>query len=100
MPRMGDSRKTAPIVHSPGLWPGFSDSSRPKAGAMYDGPGLLGSFGLRSFGSDLARLLAVGPVVLALELLDAAGRVHELHLAGEEGVTRRADFDGDVLLGT
>src|SRR5579872_965676 len=54
---------------------------------------------LRRFGG-LARLLAVGPVVLALELLDAARRVHELHLAGEERVAGRADFDGNVLLRT
>jgi len=33
-----------------------------------------------------------------LELLDAAGRVDVLHLAGEERMARRADFDGDVLL--
>src|SRR5262249_3264904 len=54
---------------------------------------------LGSFRGGLALLLAVGPVVLLLEFLDAAGRVDELHLAGEERVTRRADFDGDVLLG-
>src|SRR4051794_12118569 len=44
-------------------------------------------------------LLAVAPVVLLLELLDAAGGVDELHLAGEERVARRADFDGNVLAG-
>src|SRR5437588_8177436 len=44
-------------------------------------------------------LFAIAPVVLLLELLDAAGRVDELHLAGEERVARRTDFDGDVLLG-
>src|SRR5262249_10350064 len=48
--------------------------------------------------SRLLLLAAVGPVVLALELLDAAGRVHVLHLAGEERVTGRADLDRDVLL--
>src|SRR5947208_15799729 len=58
-----------------------------------DRPSLLGRFG----GGRFARLLAIGPVVLALELLDAAGRVDELHLAGEERMTRRADFDGDLL---
>src|SRR5579872_3674822 len=42
--------------------------------------------------------LALVPVVLALELLDPAGGVHVLHLAGEERVAGRADFDGDVLL--
>src|SRR5262249_38104121 len=41
--------------------------------------------------------LALVPVVLLLELLDAAGGVHELHLAGEEGVAGRADFHRDVL---
>src|SRR4051812_3615895 len=41
--------------------------------------------------------LALVPVVLLLELLDAAGGVDVLHLAGEERVTGRADFDGDVL---
>src|SRR5688572_10995166 len=50
---------------------------------------------LRRFG--LAGLLAVGPVVLLLELLDAAGGVQELHLAGEERMARRADFDVDGL---
>src|SRR5262249_30874624 len=44
-----------------------------------------------------ALLLALVPVVLALELLDAARGVDVLHLAGEERVTRGADFDGDVL---
>src|SRR5438132_778423 len=47
----------------------------------------------------LGGLLAAGPVVLLLELLDAAGRVNELHLAGEERMAGRANFDGDVLLG-
>src|SRR5262249_48770858 len=42
-------------------------------------------------------LLAVAPVVLLLEPLHPAGGVHELHLAGEERVTGRADLDGDVL---
>src|SRR5262245_2989470 len=45
----------------------------------------------------LAGLLAVGPVVLFLELLDTSGRVHELHFAREERVTGRADFDVDCL---
>src|SRR6516162_10374349 len=56
----------------------------------HSGTRLLGGLGL-------ALLLAVGPVVLALELLDATGRIDELHLAGEERMTRRADFDGDLL---
>ena len=51
----------------------------------------------RRFG--LLLLLALVPVVLALEFLDAAGGVHELHLAGEEWVARGTDFDGDVFLG-
>src|SRR5207245_2166394 len=50
-------------------------------------------------GSGFAGLLALVPVVLLLELLNAAGGINELHLAGEEGVAGRADFDGDVLLG-
>src|SRR5262249_39127787 len=41
--------------------------------------------------------LALVPVVLPLELLDPAGRVHVLHLAGKEGMASRADFDGDVF---
>src|SRR5262249_34147747 len=42
-------------------------------------------------------LLALVPVVLLLELLDAARRVDVLHLPGEERVARRADFHRDVL---
>src|SRR5262249_28413405 len=52
---------------------------------------LLGRFGL-------GLLFALVPVVLLLELLHAAGGIDELHLTGEEGMARRADFDGDVLL--
>src|SRR4029077_10425639 len=44
-------------------------------------------------------LLALVPVVFALELLDAAGGVHVFHLSGEERMASRADFDGDILLG-
>src|SRR5262249_26672027 len=55
-------------------------------------PDLLGAFGFAS-------LLAAGPVVLPLELLNAPGGIDELHLAGEERVTDRADFDRNVLLG-
>jgi len=36
--------------------------------------------------------------VLAAEALDAAGRVHELLLAGKEGMTGGADFYADVAL--
>src|SRR5579884_1403072 len=50
-------------------------------------------------GLGLAGLLAVGPVVLALELLDAARGVDVLHLAGEERVAGRANFHRDVLPG-
>src|SRR5262249_48181632 len=50
----------------------------------------------RGFGG-LGLFLALVPVVLLLELLDAAGGVHELPLAGEERVARRADFDVDDL---
>src|SRR6266699_2450020 len=51
---------------------------------------LLGRF------DDLS-LLALVPVVLALELLDAAGGVHVLHLARKERMACRANLDGDVL---
>src|SRR5688572_17223704 len=50
---------------------------------------LLGGGGFRRGGfrgGGVARLLALVPVVFALELLDAARRVHVLHLAGEERV--------------
>ena len=50
--------------------------------------------GRRGFG-----FLAAGPVVLLLELFDAARRVDELHLAGEERMARGADFDRNILLG-
>src|SRR5438876_10006481 len=55
-------------------------------------------FGSRFFGG-CGLLFALVPVVFTLELLDAAGGVHVLHLAREERMTGRADFDGDVLLG-
>src|SRR5262249_26581286 len=42
--------------------------------------------------------LALVPAEFLLELLDAAGGVDELHLAREERMARRADFDVDVLL--
>src|SRR5205085_8795383 len=58
------------------------------------------SEGRSLLGGLLAALLAAGPVVLLLELLDAAGRVHELHLAGEERVRGAGDVQRDqrVLL--
>src|SRR5262245_5809003 len=54
---------------------------------------LLGCFRLGGLG-----LLVLAPVVLALERLDAAGRIDVLHLAGEEGMAGRAYFDRDILL--
>src|SRR5260221_7769172 len=56
---------------------------------------------LLGFGGRLGLLglFALVPVVLLLELLDAARRVNELHLAGEERMARRADFGVDVFLG-
>src|SRR4029453_12754752 len=39
------------------------------------------------------------PLVLPLETLHAPGRVHELLLAGEEGMAVGADFHPDVRLG-
>src|SRR6266852_1752853 len=50
-------------------------------------------------GLGLLGLLALVPVVLFLELLDAARGVNELHLAGEERMAHRTDFGVDVLLG-
>ena len=50
----------------------------------------------RRFG--FAGFLALVPVVLLLEFLDAAGRIDVLHLASEERMTRRADFGVDVFL--
>src|SRR5258707_976845 len=43
-----------------------------------------------------ARRVGLDPVLPA-EALDAAGRVHELLLAGEEGMAVRADLDVDYL---
>src|SRR5580658_97445 len=53
----------------------------------------LGGFGFRgfSFGG-----VALG--ILAAEALHPAGRVHELLLAGKEGMTGGADFYADVAL--
>src|SRR5205807_5887306 len=37
--------------------------------------------------------------VLLLEAVDTAGRVHQLLLAGEEGMALRADLDAQLFLG-
>src|SRR5262245_28889008 len=50
--------------------------------------------GLLFLGGFLALPL---PVVLLLELLDPAGGVEVLHLAREERMAGRADFDSDAL---
>src|SRR6185437_12821259 len=63
-----------------------------------DRPELFGSV-VGGGGSGFGCLLAFVPVVFALELLDAAGRIQILHLAGEERMAGRADFDRDVFLG-
>src|SRR5262249_48211243 len=75
------SHKSLPeeAAHPAGMWPG-----RQK---------LLSGLGA------LAALLARRPVVLALELLDPARGIDVLHLAGEERMAGRADFDGDILPG-
>src|SRR5262245_38444923 len=49
------------------------------------------------FRGRFAGLLALVPVVLALELFDPAGGVDVFHLAGEKGMTSRANLDRDVL---
>src|SRR5262245_56939883 len=51
------------------------------------------SAGRRGAGVARSALLAV----FAVETLDPAGGVHELLLAGEEGMARRADLDVDAL---
>src|SRR5262249_24392445 len=53
----------------------------------------------RRFGGLGFAFLSLVPAVFLLELLDAAGGVHVLHLAREERVAGRADFDGDLLAG-
>src|SRR5476651_1299425 len=63
------------------------------------GEWLFGFGGRSRLGRGLAGFLALVPVVLLLELLDAARAIDELHLAGEERMARRANFGGDVLLG-
>ena len=52
---------------------------------------------LGSLRSELG-LLGVGRGELAAEAVDTAGCVHELLLAGEEGVAGGADFDDDRAL--
>src|SRR5262249_29275177 len=72
------------------------------ATALTDGEKLLaGRSTLAAFTAALAAgsLLAAAPVVLLGEALHPAGGVDELHLACEEGMAGRADFDRDVLLG-
>src|SRR5208282_3243179 len=54
---------------------------------------LLRDLGLRSFGFG-----GVALGILAAEALDAAGGVHELLLAGKEGMAGGADFYADVAL--
>jgi hypothetical protein len=54
--------------------------------------------GLGSAFLDFFGLLALVPVVFALELLDPARRIDVLHFAGEERVARGANFRGDVFL--
>src|SRR5204862_6992083 len=44
-------------------------------------------------------LEAVGPAELLAEAFDATGRVHELLLAGEERMTRRANVHEDLRQG-
>src|SRR5262245_40339278 len=70
---------------------GVSPRQRGSDRRLLLGGGLLGG------GSLLALALALVPVVLLLELLDAAGGIDELHLAREERVAGGADFDRDVL---
>ena len=43
------------------------------------------------------RFLAIGPIVLLLELLNPASGIDKLHLAGEERMAGRANFDGDIF---
>src|SRR4051812_30165106 len=69
---------------TPGAGPGDRPRARPPAGP---GPGL-----------RLGRVLlglAVGPLELLVELVDAAGGVDELGLAGVERVRRAGDVDDD-----
>ena len=74
--------------------------ARGRVGRALAGSGWTGSLLSLSFNFDFFDgFLTAGPVVLLLEFLDAAGGVDELHLAGEERMARRADFDRDILLG-
>src|SRR6516164_4621233 len=61
------------------------------------GAELLGSLGGLGGGPFGGLLAALGPVVLALELLAPAGGIDVLHLAGEEGMAGGADFHRDLL---
>src|SRR5215510_5737844 len=79
-------KKCPPLVVGP---------ARRAGPARRGGPELLRLFS----GLLLAALATSGPVVFPLELLDAAGGIDVLHLAGEERMARRADFDRDVFLG-
>ena len=63
------------------------------------GAKLLGSFGLLLFGLRWLFAAFALPAELLLEFFDSARGVNELHLAGEERMARRANFDGDGLLG-
>src|SRR5581483_10256140 len=63
-----------------------------------DGDAVLGVGGLFRAGL-LAGGLAVGALELLVELIDAAGGVHELDGAGVERVALRADLDRDLRPG-
>jgi len=52
---------------------------------------LLRSFDLCGFG-----FAGIALGVFAAEALNAASRIHKLLLAGEKGMTRRANFNADV----
>lgn len=47
----------------------------------------------------LLSLLAVAPVILSLKLLNTSRGVNEAHLAREERMAGRTNFDRDVLAG-
>ena len=59
---------------------------------------LLRGFDFRSLDSGGFGFGGVAFGVLAAEALDAAGGVHELLLAGKEGMAGGADFHADVAL--
>src|ERR1700722_4828993 len=56
-----------------------------------------GFLGLLAGPLSRLRLLLLGGGDALVELLDAACRVHELLLPGEQRVARRADFDRDLF---